>query len=92
MGKFKSLLQHLGYTFHDTEFGIAGSKPFNGGFVDIHVSVGKIFDMSTGFTFPVSLELFCNIKELKIAGYYEASKQLACSAPVVDMETLLLLK
>jgi len=90
--KLKSLLRDLGYTFRDTEFGIAGSKPFNEGFIDIHVSVGKIFDMSTGFTYPVSKKLFSDAKELKIAGYYEASKQLACSAPVIDLETLLLLK
>lgn len=90
--KFKSLLRDLGYTFRDTEFGIAGSKPFNEGFIDIHVSVGKIFDMSTGLTYPVSEKLFIDAKELKIAGYYEASKQLACSAPVIDLETLLLLK
>jgi hypothetical protein len=90
--KFKSLLRDLGYTFRDTEFGIAGSKPFNEGFIDIHISVGKILDMSTGFTYPVSQKLFNNAKKLKIAGYYEASKQLACSAPVIDIETLLLLK
>jgi len=92
LGKVKSLLRDLGYTFHDTEFGIAGSKRFDEGFIDIHISVGKIFDMSTGFTYPASEELFSNAKELKIAGYYEASKQLACSARVIDMETLLLLK
>lgn len=65
--KFKSLLRDLGYTFRDTEFGIAGSKPFNEGFIDIHVSVGKIFDMSTGLTYPVSQKLFSNAKEFKIA-------------------------
>lgn len=90
--KFKSLLRDLGYIFRDTEFGIAGSKPFNEDFINIHISVGKIFDMSTGFTYPVSQKLFNNAKKLAIAGYYEASKQLACSAPVIDIETLLLLK
>jgi len=90
--KFKSLLRDLGYTSRDTKFGIAGSKPFNEDFINIHISVGKIFDMSTGFTYPVSQKLFNNAKKLAIAGYYEASKQLACSAPVIDIETLLLLK
>ncbi len=90
--KFKALLRDLGYAFRDTEFGIAGSKRFNEGFIDLHVSVGKIFDMSTGLTYPVSEKLFSDAKELKIAGYYEASKQLARSVPVIDIETLLLLK
>ena len=90
--KFEGLLRELGYTLRETEFGIAGSKPFNEGFIDIHVSVGKIFDMSTNITYPVSQELFTNAKELKIAGYHDASKQVACSAPVINIETLLLLK
>ena len=92
LGKFEGLLRELGYTLRETEFGIAGSKPFNEGFINIHVSVGKIFDMSTSITYPVSHELFSNAKAFKITGYYDASKQVACSAPVIDMETLLLLK
>jgi hypothetical protein len=90
--KFEGLLRDLGYTLRETDFGIAGSKPFNDGFIDIHVSVGKIFDISTSITYPVSQELFSNAKEFNIAGYYDASKQLACSAPVIDLDTLLLLK
>lgn len=92
LGSLKSLLRYLGYTHQDTEFGVAGSKRFNEGFIDLHISVGKIFDISTGFTYTVTDEFFKNAKKLKITGYHEASEQHACIVPVVDLETLLILK
>jgi hypothetical protein len=92
LGNLKALLQYLGYLTRDTEFGVAGSKKFNEGFIDLHISVGKIFDMSTGLTYPVTDNLFFNAKKLKITGYYKAWEQHACIAHVVDLETLLVLK
>ncbi len=47
LGKLKGLLKSLGYAIRDTEFGIAGKKKLNGGFIDLHISVGKIYDLST---------------------------------------------
>ena len=92
LGNLKALLQYLGYTLRDTEFGVAGSKKFNEGFIDLHINVGKIFDMSTSLTYPVTDKMFLNAKKLKITGYHKASDQHACMAPVVDFETLLVLK
>ncbi|MDI6847928.1 MAG: nucleotidyl transferase AbiEii/AbiGii toxin family protein, partial [Candidatus Bathyarchaeia archaeon] len=62
LGNLKALLRFLGYPPRDTEFGVVGSKRFNEGFIDLHISVGKIFDMSTGFTYPVTDDLFFNAK------------------------------
>jgi hypothetical protein len=92
LGNLKALLKSSGYSCRDTEFGVAGSKKFNEGFIDMHISVGRIFDMSTGLTYPVTDDLFLNAKKLKITGYHKASEQHACMAPVVDLETLLVLK
>jgi len=91
-GNLKSLLQYLGYTHQDTEFGVSGSKRFDEGFIDLHISVGKIFDMSTGLTYPVTDEFFKNAKKLKVTSYHKASEQYACTVPVADLETLLVLK
>ena len=92
LGNLKALLQYLGYLTRDTEFGVAGSRKFNEGFIDLHISVGKIFDMSTGLTYPVTDNLFFYAKKLKITGYHKVSDQHACIAPVVDLEALLVLK
>jgi len=92
LGNLKALLRYLDYPPRDTEFGVAGSKSFNEGFIDLHISVGKIFDMSTGLTYPVTDNLFFNAKRLKITGYHKASEPHACTVPVIDLETLLVLK
>lgn len=92
LGKLKGLLEYLGYEYRETEFGIAGSKRFNDGFIDIHISVGKIFDISTGLSIPVTDELFSEADELAVEGYYEQSKPFASKSPVVRLETLLMLK
>jgi hypothetical protein len=40
LGKLKGLMRELDYSIRDTEFGIAGKKKLNGGFIDLHISVG----------------------------------------------------
>ena len=89
IGRLKGLLSSLGYSIRDTEFGIAGSKRVNKDFIDLHISVGKIHDISTGNDYPVDLTLFKNAKRLKVTGYYSKT---SLKVPVVDLDTLLLLK
>jgi len=89
IGKLKGLLSSLGYSIRETEFGIAGSKRVNKDFIDLHISVGKIHDISTCNDYPVDLTLFKNAKRLKVKGHYSKT---SLKAPVVDLDTLLLLK
>jgi hypothetical protein len=90
LGKLKGLLKSLSYSIRDTEFGIAGSKKLNGGFIDLHISVGKIYDLSTGKEYPVDSSFFRNAKRLTVRGYM--SKNSSLKAAVVDLETLVILK
>jgi len=90
IGKLKGLLSSLGYPTRDTEFGLAGSKRLNQEFIDLHISVGKIHDVSTNKDYPVDSTLFKNAKRLKLKGYY--SKATLLRAHVVNLETLLVLK
>ena len=90
IGKLKGLLSSLGYSTRDTEFGLAGSKRLNQEFIDLHISVGKIHDISTGKNYPVDSTLFKNAKRLNVRGYY--SKATLLRAHVVSLETLLVLK
>jgi len=89
IGRLKGILNTLGYSIRDTEFGIAGSKRVNEDFIDLHISVGKIHDISTGKDYLVDPTLFRNAKRLKVKGYYSKT---SLKAPVVDLDTLLLLK
>jgi hypothetical protein len=90
LGKLKGLLKSLSYSTRDTEFGIAGSKKLNGGFIDLHISVGKIYDLSTGKEYPVDSSFFRNAKRLTVRGHM--SKNSSLKAAVVDLETLVILK
>lgn len=90
LGKLKGLLKGLGYSIRDTEFGIAGKKKLNGGVIDLHMSVGRIYDISTRKEYPVNSSLFTNAKRMTVRGY--ASKNKSLKADVVELETLLVLK
>lgn len=90
VGRLKSLLRSLGYSIRDTEFGLAGSRRLGHDFIDLHISVGKIRDISTNREYPADSILFKNARRLKLRGYY--SKISSLKAPVVDLETLLVLK
>ena len=73
MGKLRGLLNGLGYSIRNTEFGIAGTKRLNGdddNFIDLHISVGKVHDISTNNDFPVDYSLFKKAKRLEVKGFY----------------------
>jgi hypothetical protein len=90
VGRLKGLLKSLSYSIRDTEFGLAGSKRLNKGFIDLHISVGRIYDVSTGKEYPVDSPLFRNAKRLTVKGYIAKTSSLR--APVVDLDTLIVLK
>lgn len=89
IGELKGLLKALGYSIRDTEFGLAGAKNLDGGFIDLHISVGKITDISTGKDYPVNSDLFKNAKRLDVKGY---RTNASLKAAVVELETLIVLK
>jgi hypothetical protein len=86
-------LNDLGYSIRKTEFGIAGAKRLGTGdnsFVDLHISVEKVHDISTNNDFPIDPSLFKKAKILDVKGFY--SKSTIIRAPVVGLETILILK
>jgi hypothetical protein len=90
LGKLKGLLKSLDYTVRDTDFGIAGAKKLNGGFIDLHMSVGKIFDVSTRKEYSIDSSFFKNARRLTVRGYI--SRTTTLKAPIVELETLVVLK
>ena len=90
LGRLIGLLKSLGYAIRDTEFGIGGSKTLNGGFIDLHISAGRIYDLSTGKEYPVDVSLFTNAEYRAVSG--RISKTTSLKAAVVELETLIILK
>ncbi|MGQ0771211.1 MAG: nucleotidyltransferase domain-containing protein [Nitrososphaerota archaeon] len=91
-GKFTALLKDLGYKLRDTEFGLAASKKFDSDFIDVHISVGKIYDMSTGNSYPIDKQLFHEKSNLLVRSRYDENRKFDTTAPIVDLNTLIILK
>jgi hypothetical protein len=90
LGKLMGLLKTLGYVIRETGFGIAGNKKLNGAFIHMHISVGRIYDISTGKKYHVNASLFRNAKDLIVKGYIPKTTSLR--AAVVELEALVILK
>lgn len=87
----RALLDSLGYGVRETEFGLAGKRGIDGGFIDLHISVGDVFDASTNRTYSADKDTFGNSKLLEISGFYKETKTKV-KAYVIPMEELMILK
>lgn len=92
LNKLIPLLKNLGYQHQKTQFGISGIKKINDGFIDLHISVDKVYDVSTDSSYPVSKNCIKKAKICKINGYYEENRNLNVSVSVISIEELLILK
>ncbi|MDG6998282.1 MAG: nucleotidyl transferase AbiEii/AbiGii toxin family protein [Nitrososphaerota archaeon] len=94
LGRLRGLLNSMGYSIRKTDFGIAGTKRLgsNGdnNFIDLHISIGNVHDISTNSDFTVGQSIFKKANRLEVEGFY--SKTTVVRAPVVDLETILILK
>jgi hypothetical protein len=91
-GKFIAILKGLGYELRDTEFGLAASKKFDSDFIDVHISVGKIYDISTGNSYPITKQLFDEKNDLLVRSRYDENRKFDTTAPIADLNTLIILK
>jgi len=90
-GRLIALLKNLGYEVRKTDFGLAGKRKFNNDFIDLHISTGGIFDISTKKTYSVNEETFKKSKLLEISGFFKETKAKV-KAHVISLEELLILK
>ncbi len=91
-GDFIALLKGLGYEIRDTEFGLAATKKSGSDFIDVHISVGKIYDVSSGLSYPVTGQLFRDCKVMPVGARYDDNKSCKTNAPTVDLNRLVILK
>jgi hypothetical protein len=89
-GKLTALLKGSGYKVEETEFGLKGRKKIDGGFIDFHISIGEIWDISTNIRYPVDELGKSEFRE--ISGYFEEGRKMKIRAPVVSLEDLIILK
>ncbi len=90
-GRFTGLLNGLKYKVKKTKFGITGTKKIDGGDIKLHISIGQVYDESTGNTYPVTDDTFKKSKTLEVSGFYER-RSLKFMVLVVSIEELIILK
>lgn len=90
--KLKGFLRSLGYEAEEKKDILAGRKKIDGGYVDLHISIGEVFDISSGKSYPLTNDIFNSAKNLEISGYHEEGRKITVKASVVALEDLMIMK
>lgn len=90
-GRLIALLKSLGYIIKETRFGLSGSKKLNSGFIDLHISIGEVWDMSTNKRYPI-VEIFKDSKIKEVSGFSDDTRKIKIKAFVSSLGDLLILK
>lgn len=90
--KLKGFLNSLGYDATEKKDILAGRKKIDSGYIDLHISIGKVFDISTGKNYPLTDEIFNAAKILNISGFHEEGRKITVKASVVALEDLMIMK
>lgn len=89
LGLLYGLLNTLGYATMETEFGLKGSKQIYEKYsIELHISVDKVIDWSTGETYILPRDIFELSKSVPVKASYEENQELeiiAKSAPIEDI-------
>jgi len=91
MSSLIALLKVRGYNIQETKFGLAGSKKLNGGFIDLHISIGEVWDVVTDNRYPVG-EILKESRIREISGFFEEGRKTKVKAMVIPLEDLMILK
>lgn len=90
-GRLIALLKSLGYGIKETQFGLSGSKNTDIGFIDLHIAINEVWDISTDKKYDgIEILKDSNIKE--VSGYSDDARKIKINVPVASVEDLLILK
>ena len=92
-GNFIAALKALGYEYRpETAFGgIKATKPVAGRSLELHISIDKVWDISSDKTYPLPEDTFASVQLRPVEPYSEGSETIV-QAPVIPLEDLLILK
>jgi predicted nucleotidyltransferase component of viral defense system len=82
----------LKYSFEKTEYGVKSSKKVNKESIELHISVDKVIDWSTGLEYLLPKDIFKRAVEAHIKPYFEENKEIEVSVKVASMEDVLIMK
>lgn len=82
----------LKYTFEKTEYGVKGSKKIDNESIQLHISVDKVIDWSTGLEYLLPEDIFKNAVKSSIKPYFEENVGMEIGIKVAPVEDVLIMK
>lgn len=92
LGTLKSFLKQKGYKIRPTGFGLVGSKKIDDSSIELHISVDKIADISTGKEYLIPPDFFKKAKKTEIKASFEENSYLDTTVLVAAIEDCLVMK
>jgi len=82
----------LGYGFEQREFGVRGSKKINLTSIELHISVDKVIDWSTGREYTLPEDIFAKANKKSVKAALEENKGLEVDVEVAPIDDVLVMK
>lgn len=92
LGSLRGVFKLLGYGFEKTEYGVKGSKKINKTSIELHISVDKVIDWSTGLEYKLPEDIFTKENKMKIVPSLEENKGLEVNVKVAPIEDIVIMK
>jgi len=88
----RGVFELLKYGFERTEFGVKGSKKINRESIELHISIDKVIDWSTGLEYKLREDIFTKATRMSIKASFEENRDLEVGVKVAPIEDVLIMK
>jgi len=92
LGALRGVLDLLEYSSERTEFGLKGRKKVNKNSVELHVSVDKVIDWSTGREYKLPEDVFARADSVSVKASLEENMGLEVNVKVAPVEDVVIMK
>ncbi|MEM2896661.1 MAG: nucleotidyl transferase AbiEii/AbiGii toxin family protein [Candidatus Bathyarchaeia archaeon] len=88
----RGVFDSLKYSFEKTEYGVKGGKKINKESIELHISVDKVIDWSTGLEYVLLEDVFKKAVETTIKPYFEENRKIEVGVKAAPVEDILIMK
>ena len=92
LGALRGVFDLLGYGLERTEFGLKGIKKVNKNSIELHVSVDKVIDWSTGREYKLPEDVFARADSVNVKASLEENMGLEVCVKVAPVEDVVIMK
>ena len=93
LGRLYGMFSALGYSIEKTDYGLAGSKKITEKYsIELHISVDKVLDWSTGETYFLPEDIFKLSKFIPVKASFEENREFEVAARCAPIEDVVIMK